>query len=208
MAPEVSAGGAEGKGESDRTADLPARILEVATRSFAEHGWAGTHVRQIAETAGCTPTALYYHYDGKEALWTAAVRAGFGRVQALQRAAHVEGGTVRERLVASVGATVRLAQTERHHLWILYRASRHPEEGQPAFPLEGYREGTRQATARLLEEGIGGGELRADLDVEVAVSLIQGVMEQRLGEYFYDGRPFGERWAERVVEQLFRGLEA
>lgn len=58
---------------SDRTnrRDL---IVEVATTLFMQHGYAGTSVRQIAEAAGMTEAALYYHFkEGKRALFQAVV---------------------------------------------------------------------------------------------------------------------------------------
>lgn len=44
-------------------------ILDTAARLFLESGYAATSVRQIAESAGCTEAAIYYHFkDGKREL--------------------------------------------------------------------------------------------------------------------------------------------
>jgi len=44
-------------------------ILDTAARLFLERGYAATSVRQIAESAGCTEAAIYYHFkDGKREL--------------------------------------------------------------------------------------------------------------------------------------------
>lgn len=205
MAPEVSARDAGGAGKPGEPAELPARILAVATRLFAEHGWAGTHVRGIAEEAGCTPTAVYYHFAGKEALWTRAVEAGHRRLEDLQRSL-ADVSSVRARLLGSLTALVTLAEEEPHSLWLLYRAGRHAEEGQPSIPADRHREAVRQATASVLERGIESGELRADLDVDAAVTLVHGMMDHRLADRFYEGRPIGERWPERAVELMLGGL--
>jgi DNA-binding transcriptional regulator YbjK len=47
------------------------RILDVAEALFAERGFAGTSVRDIAASAGLTAASLYNHFDGKEALYDA-----------------------------------------------------------------------------------------------------------------------------------------
>jgi AcrR family transcriptional regulator len=47
----------------------PARILEVATQLFAEHGFEKTTVRQISEGAGVNLAAINYHFSDKEALY-------------------------------------------------------------------------------------------------------------------------------------------
>lgn len=51
------------------------RILNVALRLFAEHGYAGTSVASIEEAAGLSPHsgALYTHFGSKEQLMAAAV---------------------------------------------------------------------------------------------------------------------------------------
>jgi AcrR family transcriptional regulator len=44
-------------------------IVDVAGQLFLQHGYDATSVRQIAEAAGVTEAALYYHFkDGKRAL--------------------------------------------------------------------------------------------------------------------------------------------
>ncbi len=44
------------------------KILEVALECFAEYGYDGTRIRQIAQRAGVTEGALYRHYSSKEAV--------------------------------------------------------------------------------------------------------------------------------------------
>ena len=47
------------------------RIPEVSLALFAERGYAGTSMRDIADKLGITTGALYRHYDGKEAILSA-----------------------------------------------------------------------------------------------------------------------------------------
>jgi len=48
-------------------------ILKAAQELFTTKGFAATTVRQVCETAGVTPPALYYHFGSKEGLFEAVV---------------------------------------------------------------------------------------------------------------------------------------
>jgi AcrR family transcriptional regulator len=52
------------------------RILDTAEALFAERGFAGTPVRDIATAVGLTPASLYNHFEGKEALYAAVLERG------------------------------------------------------------------------------------------------------------------------------------
>lgn len=57
-------------------------ILEAALDVFAENGYDGGSMREIASRVGVSEPALYRHFSGKEALFLALVRVGAGRVRA------------------------------------------------------------------------------------------------------------------------------
>jgi AcrR family transcriptional regulator len=59
-------------------------IVEKATELFFAQGYSATSVRQIAEAAGCTDAALYYHFrDGKRALFQAVIETNLPDFMAL-----------------------------------------------------------------------------------------------------------------------------
>ena len=43
-------------------------ILAIATRIFADKGYAGTTVREIADAAGILSGSLYHHFPSKESM--------------------------------------------------------------------------------------------------------------------------------------------
>ncbi len=49
-------------------------IVAAAIRVFAEQGFADTSIQAVATEAGVAPTAVYYHFSGKEELFEAALR--------------------------------------------------------------------------------------------------------------------------------------
>jgi AcrR family transcriptional regulator len=73
------------------------RILDAALGLFAEHGYAGTSVRMIADGAGMSLGLLYNYFDGKQALLQAIfeesmadVRESFERADAVPPAERLE----------------------------------------------------------------------------------------------------------------------
>lgn len=53
------------------------RILEACLPLFAQAGFAGVSMRDVAQEVGVTPAALYYHFRDKEDLYLAAVGHAF-----------------------------------------------------------------------------------------------------------------------------------
>ncbi len=53
--------------------DTKDRILDEALVSFAENGYNGTNLRDFAAGMGLSKSALYSHYESKEAIWNALI---------------------------------------------------------------------------------------------------------------------------------------
>jgi AcrR family transcriptional regulator len=56
-------------------------ILDSALTVFAEQGYDGGSMREIAKGVGVSEPALYRHFPGKEALFLALIHAGAGRMR-------------------------------------------------------------------------------------------------------------------------------
>jgi AcrR family transcriptional regulator len=77
------------------------RILDAARALFAERGYAGTSMRDLADALGMTKAALYYHFPGKAEILLALVEPLLDRLDAIGD----DAGRGRE---ASMRAYVRL----------------------------------------------------------------------------------------------------
>jgi AcrR family transcriptional regulator len=68
------------------------RILEAATELFAQQGYAGTGVDQLAARSGIAKTAIYYHFGNKAGLLAAALeRAASTWIEGIDQASRQAG---------------------------------------------------------------------------------------------------------------------
>ncbi len=95
------------------------RILAVAERMFAAHGYNGVSLRSIMKEAGVNSAAIHYHFGTKEALLRAIFETRVKSVTAERQGLLAElmqnsGGkpTVRDIVRAFVGPGLRLGATD------------------------------------------------------------------------------------------------
>lgn len=49
--------------------DTKNRILAAALEMFSQNGYAGTNIRELSESLGLVKSAMYRHFESKEAIW-------------------------------------------------------------------------------------------------------------------------------------------
>ena len=81
MSPMSEEQGAPGKRAAQGRATR-GQLIEVATGLFADHGYEGTSIEAVLTAAGVSRGALYHHFAGKEALFTAVLEALSERITA------------------------------------------------------------------------------------------------------------------------------
>lgn len=89
-----------GDGSTGTVATGRERIIDAAFRKFADLGYSGVSMQQIADAAGVTKATLYHHFQDKEDLFVMMMREQFARSQ-VRLARSVDAGTTfRDQLVA------------------------------------------------------------------------------------------------------------
>jgi TetR/AcrR family transcriptional regulator len=66
-----------------RTVETRRQLLDAALIEFAESGFDGVNIRDIAERAGVKHQLISYHFDGKHDLWKATASHVIGEIQSL-----------------------------------------------------------------------------------------------------------------------------
>ena len=70
--------------------DTKERILAAALEMFSQNGYAGTNIRELSESLGLVKSAMYRHFESKDAIWNtlldeliASYEARFGSTEHL-----------------------------------------------------------------------------------------------------------------------------
>jgi AcrR family transcriptional regulator len=150
------------------------RIREIAREMFAQEGFGGVRLEEVAARAGMTRGAVYHHYASKRALFQAVLD---------DLHAEVEAEVVR----AAEAQEDAWGQLEAGCLAFL-RASTRPEiartmlvEGPAVVGWEAWRSGDLHHSYRRLEDVLGmledAGEIRAG-SARAAAPLLSGAMNE------------------------------
>jgi AcrR family transcriptional regulator len=92
------------------------RILEVATELFAQRGYTGAGVDQLAARSRIAKTAIYYHFGNKEGLLAAVLeRAATAWIDGIHQASRQAGGPLERLDRALLGMRAMLEEKP----WIL-----------------------------------------------------------------------------------------
>ncbi len=151
----------------------PDQLLDAAQAVFAQDGLRAASLRAIARRAGCDPALIYYHFDSKEALFTALLERRFPVVL---------------KDVERLAETSDLRPTARRLWEVLLIYQRHLEkdpgirslirgeivkgaEGVTAL-IEGQMRPVAAAIRRVFEQGIKRGDLRSDLHPMLATFFL------------------------------------
>ncbi len=190
-------------------------ILDAAIRVFARTGYHASRISDIAREAGIAYGLVYHYFRNKEEILNAifAERWG-GFLEALERI--VEGSACAADKLGSIAALILNAYRTRPE-WVkvlvleIQRSSRFAEPSQLRAVGKFF-----QIVARVLREGQRAGELRRDLDPELACYVFIGGLELMitslvLDRIDFDGQAFEERAysarvARTVVDVFLNGV--
>jgi AcrR family transcriptional regulator len=129
------------------------RILLAGLQLFAEHGFHGTSIRDIAAGAAVQSASLYAHFPSKEAVLAELVLAGHEEHHTRLVTALLESGTdPRDRLAALVRAHVR-AHTDYPMLAVVANNEMHALSAAVAAPAAAMRRRSEALLAEVLAMG-------------------------------------------------------
>ncbi len=152
-----------------------ALLLQVGRGLFAERGYHGTSVGDIARAAQCSEAVLYQHFAGKQELFLAVVEEQAARIRGrlVERAAAAPDDPFAA-IAGSFGE--RIAEPDVPD-GLKLRSLAVTMAGDPAVrdALEGIRESFTEVVGAAVRRSAATGHLRDDVDPDHAVALLAGL---------------------------------
>jgi AcrR family transcriptional regulator len=182
-------------------------ILEIATRAFAEHGYAGARVDDMAERMRTTKRMIYYYFGGKEQLYIAVLERAYTAIRQAEREVDVDGldAAAAVRRIAELTFDhheshpefIRLVSIENiHRAEHMARSAAIAELGSPAIDLLG----------RILERGRAEGVFRGDVDAVDLHMMISAFCVFRVANRHTFGTLFDRDLADPGLRDHYRTM--
>lgn len=192
------------KQDSKQGAEL---LLDVAQRLFMEDGYAHVSMQQIAEEAGMTKGAPYYHFQNKEDLFTKVSIQILRELKERINDACSNEGTLEQRLNRVI-VTVVNSMTGNLEQWFADFYRKHSHDQAIAALREALEiEDITQLLNPLFAEAVAQGEITrvsADDASRVFISLMMmKVKDQTYRQLMGSGRPGEMEHATAVLVDIF-----
>jgi AcrR family transcriptional regulator len=188
-------------------APLHDQIRDTARDLFAREGYESVSMRRIGSKIGCSPMAIYRHYENKEELLLSICEETFSRMIQLLDETRLQPGTALQRLRRSLHTIVDFHLSHPNHYKVTFMtvmppgpvAERKVAIGQRA--MDRLRAGVRECA---MEKGI-------EVDVEMAAQVLRVAMHGIASMLITTSQCYPwkepERMKEIVIETVTRQFE-
>jgi AcrR family transcriptional regulator len=181
------------------------QILDAAVRAFAQRGYHGCRVSDVAREAGVAYGLVYHYYGSKEALLEAIFKETWGAMLATISSVEQLDDPARDRVRKVTEIVLRtwrrdpdLVRVLVHEVTRSSQLQRETDEIELAF----------EALRRIIENGQSAGEFRSDVDARVTATIWYGALEEILTGWAFGQLPDADddvARAERAVVEIVAG---
>jgi AcrR family transcriptional regulator len=189
-------------------AHVRTRLLHAAVRVFDRKGYAGASVREMAELAGVTKPALYYHFGSKEGVLRAILEKAQLQFAEVTGRALARPGSARDRIVALCQDVYGLFGQNVPVARVALAVFLGPPDVVPMFDVTVFEVGFRTTLERIVEDGQAAGELRQLPATDIALAVM-GILEECNERQLHPAfQPVGPDGLGRLLGLLFDGVGA
>jgi AcrR family transcriptional regulator len=189
------------------------RIIEAAARVFAQKGYAGSVVADIAVEAGIGKGTVYEYFHSKEDLFFAVFEwfqkkteaAATVRISSLGGGAADRLGVLNESLMG-LWDRIKDAFALTMEFWAASSSPAMRDRFKAAFKQ--LYDNYRRLVSSLIREGINSGDFRADIDPEAIAAALVGTWDALFLQAWFDEGFDPAATAREFLDTVLRGLRA
>ncbi len=188
-------------------------LLNAALIVFSQKGYAAARLEDVAEAAGVSRGAIYWHFRSKAELYNTLVGEVWSRGGGVVDRAIAEGGTfmqVTRRIMIRLLAYLEEDATYRAVVELTTLRTEYTPELEEGMEMkrQAMRE-IQQEMSRGFQEGIAAGEVRADLDPTTGALAMFSYLQGVSLVWLIDQQAFSLRErAPALVDVFIRGIAA
>ena len=165
-------------GRSSRTAEKRKHMVEIAMRSFAENGYQGARIEDMAAELGIAKGSFFQYFGSKEGLFFAAYKQA---VSSMNKWLDAPEGVRADGFFATIRYWLQRTEAILHDDWIPYRIALIGNYGTDLSlkrDINRFLAEDPYGTFGFVDFGIERGEVRTDVDEELIVSLLDWLSER------------------------------
>jgi len=190
--------------ETHETAD---KILQVASKMFAEKGFANVSVRDICRETGTTAPVIYYYFGSKKGLFDAVARKQISMEDFIRRLSKVSDSSDPRRGLESF-ITTYLSYFPEHTFDIgLYMRDSATLDKHSAQMISDDLERIRALAVGLVDRAISKGLFRKT-DSKLAVDCLLGMLNRVIFQHIHFAKTSDrETYSRFVMDFFFRAMK-
>lgn len=160
-------------------------IVAKARQLFAERGYVGTSMRDIADATGLLPGSLYTHFRSKAELIEEIVVVFYRDLDAAQQQACSHEATGADRFRLMLRATYGVCEAHPEELTIQHYDWKALSALDETAEVREIREHTLGAWGTVIQDGIADGTLRSSMSPELVSRIVMGAIHAMLDRVRY-----------------------
>jgi TetR/AcrR family transcriptional regulator, cholesterol catabolism regulator len=182
-------------------------ILDIAQELFAEQGYDGLSIRDLAEHCGLAKATIYHHFQDKQEIFLCVLAQEMVNIHALTMAAARDISDPEQQLYAVIRAFGQLMSERRSLILSAIHASNDISIHARAF-IQRHRTIFLQPLTAIIQQGIDEGRFR-QVDAELSATSLVGMLNSTVSaRLLFDNIEYNDQLADHVFELFVRGIGA
>jgi AcrR family transcriptional regulator len=184
---------------------IAGKLLEAAVRLFARKGYRATSTREIVEAAGVTKPMLYYYFQSKEGLLTAAIGHFLDAFHERLRQVVREPRDPYHQLVELVWAHLDFCQEHKPLARLFYALFFGPDDQKGLVDLEKYTQQGHELLMQGVHQAVASQLVRSGCEDDLVMAL-HGMINIWAIAALNGEAELGYDLAQRIIDDMLRGF--